>query len=83
MIKEKIQPHCIVCKKPFKITDMVYTDTIFNQIQHIDCFIFQEKYIKEKDTYEDIVHKYPEYSKIFIVSDNPVVSLNFVKSYRK
>jgi hypothetical protein len=83
MIKEKVQPHCMVCLKPFKRTDLVYTDTIFTQIQHAKCFYYKPELIKDKGTYEEIVNKYPDYKKDFIVSDKPVTDILFVSSFRK
>lgn len=83
MGKEKVQPHCMVCYKPFKRTDKVYTDTMYTQIQHAKCFIYKPEFIKDKGTYEEIVNKYPNYKQSFIVSDKPITSLLVVSSLRK
>lgn len=77
-----MQPHCEVCEKPFKRKDIVHTDTMFTQIQHVKCFIYKPEFIKDTGTYEEIVNKYPTYKKNFIVSDNPITYLN-VKSPQK
>ncbi|WP_144549666.1 hypothetical protein [Bacillus sp. X1(2014)] len=66
MVKEKVQPHCMVCYKPFKSTDKVYTDTMFAQIQHAKCFIYKPEFIKDKGTYEEIVNKYPNTKKYLL-----------------
>lgn len=80
MAMEKVQPHCTVCKKPFKRTDLVYTDTMFTQIHHAQCFIYKPEFIKDTGTYEEIVNKYPNYKKSFIVSDKPVTILSIYRS---
>jgi hypothetical protein len=77
MRKQKIQPHCTVCEKPFKRLDKVLTDTMCTQIFHQECFIYYPKYIKDYGTYEEIVNKYPEYKRTFIVTDHPIPSLPF------
>lgn len=79
MKKNKVQPHCIVCKKPFKRTDLVYTDKFFRQIQHVQCFIYKNKYILDKGTYEEILEKYPEYKMSFVITDRPISNLNIFK----
>ncbi|WP_059173211.1 hypothetical protein [Bacillus sp. FJAT-27445] len=83
MVYEKVQPHCMVCAKPFKRNDLVYTDTMFTQIQHAGCFCYKQEFIKDKGTYEDIVGKYPEYLEKFIVSDQPVANILVVNSLRR
>lgn len=83
MVGEKIQPHCNVCGKPFKRTDKVYTDTMFTQIQHAKCFMYRPEFIKDRGTYEEIVNKYPDYRRSFIVSDNPITTLEVVAALRK
>ncbi|PGY11128.1 hypothetical protein [Bacillus sp. AFS031507] len=75
MVKEKVQPHCMVCNEPFKRKDLVYTDTMFTQIQHVKCFIYKPEFIKDTGTYEEIVNKYPHYKRPFIVSDKPITNL--------
>ena len=70
MVEEKIQPHCEFCRKPFKRNDLVYTDTMYTQIQHAKCFIYKPEFIKDKGTYEEIVNKYPEYKRSFVVLIN-------------
>ncbi|WP_043929792.1 hypothetical protein [Bacillus sp. EB01] len=82
MVKEKVQPHCMVCAKPFKRNDLVYTDTILTQIQHAKCFLYKPELIKDKGTYEEIVMKYPEYQECFIVSDKPVTDILVVTSLK-
>lgn len=79
----KVQPHCMVCNKPFKRTDRVHTDTIFTQIQHTTCFIYKPEFIKDTGTYEEIVNKYPNYKRSFIVSNKPITNLFLVSSRRK
>lgn len=64
---EKIQPRCEVCNQPFRKGDIVQTDTLATQIFHADCFMYKEEFIKETATYEEIVNKYPQYKKAFIV----------------
>jgi hypothetical protein len=83
MVKEKVQPHCVVCKKPFKRTDLVHTDTMFSQIQHAKCFIYKGEFIKDSGSYEEIVSKYPDYKKAFIVSDKPITNLAVVSALKK
>ncbi|PFG07156.1 hypothetical protein [Bacillus sp. es.034] len=83
MKKEQIQPHCMVCCEPFKRTDEVLTDNLFTQIQHTKCFIYRPEFIKDKGTYEEIVNMYPDYKKVFIVSDKPVTNFLLVSSLRK
>lgn len=83
MLKEKVQPHCMVCKKPFKRDDKVYTDTLFTQIQHVKCFIYKPEFIKDTGTYEEIVNNHPQYKLSFIVSDKPITSLLIKSSLRK
>ncbi|MFC4799465.1 hypothetical protein ACFPA1_08850 [Neobacillus sp. GCM10023253] len=83
MVTEKMQPHCEVCKKPFKRKDLVHTDTMFTQIQHVKCFIYKPEFIKDTGTYEDIVNKYPAYKKAFIVSDKPITNLAVVSAFKK
>lgn len=83
MEKEKIQPHCEVCLKPFKRNDKVHTDTLSNQIFHVKCFYFKPEFIKDTGTYEEIVNKYPRYKKVFIVSDKPATSLTLRATLRK
>ncbi len=63
MVNEKVQPHCMVCAKPFKRNDLVYKDIIFTQIQHAKCFCYKPEFIKDNGTYEDIVRKYPDTKK--------------------
>ncbi|MEY2195758.1 hypothetical protein AB7942_23945 [Neobacillus sp. BF23-41] len=82
MGREKVQPHCMVCKKPFKRNDMVHTDTMFTQIQHVKCFIYNPEFIKDTGTYEEIVNKYLNYQKNFIVSDNPVTNVTVVSALK-
>jgi hypothetical protein len=82
-MREKIQPHCIVCSKPFKRTDKVYTDTMSIQIQHTKCFIYKPEFIKDKGTFEEIVNKYPQYKKSFIVTDKPITEIMVVSALRK
>jgi hypothetical protein len=83
MIKEKVQPHCVVCLRPFKRTDLVQTDTFGTQIQHVNCFIYKPEFIKDSGTYEEIVNKYPNYKKSFIVSDKPVTDLQLVAAHKR
>ncbi|UOE53600.1 hypothetical protein [Cytobacillus oceanisediminis] len=64
---KKLQPHCVKCGEPFWEEDIVHTDTMFEQIQHIECFIFKPEYIKETGTFGDIVREHQEYKKIFLV----------------
>lgn len=52
---------------------------MFNQIQHEDCFIYNEEFIKDMGTYEEIVNMYPQYKTAFIVSNNPVANPMFNK----
>lgn len=66
-VEEKVQPHCMVCLEPFKKDDQVFTDNLFTQIQHASCFIYRKEFIKDAGTYEEIVNKYPDYKRIFIV----------------
>jgi hypothetical protein len=82
MKNEKVQPHCVGCHKPFKRTDLVHTDTFGTQIQHIKCFMFKPEFIKDTGTYEEIVNKYPNYKKSFIVSDKPVSNLLLIASLK-
>jgi uncharacterized pyridoxamine 5'-phosphate oxidase family protein len=82
MVEEKIQPHCMVCHKPFKRNDQVYTDTMFTQIQHVKCFIYIPEFIKDTGTYEEIVNIYPNYKESFIVSDKPITNLLVVSSLK-
>jgi hypothetical protein len=56
---------------------------MFTQIQHAKCFIYKPECVKDKETYEEIVNKYPEYKKAFIVSDTPITNLLVVSSLRK
>lgn len=79
LVSEKVQPHCIVCKKPFKRKDIVFTDKIFRQIQHAKCFIYKKEYILDKGPYEQIVNKYPVYNNMFLITDNPVTVINIYK----
>lgn len=79
MAKGKVQPHCMICTKHLKRDDSVYTNTLYTQIQHVECFIYKPEYIKDTGTYEEIVNKYPRYKMSFIVSDKPLTSL-LVKS---
>lgn len=83
MTQEKVQPHCEGCLRPFKRTDLVYTDTFGTQIQHVRCFFFKPEFIKDSGTYEEIVNKYPSYKESFIVSDKPVTNLQLVAAYKK
>ncbi|MCU1808160.1 hypothetical protein [Cytobacillus firmus] len=62
-----IQPHCGPCGKSFWKDDLVQIDTMFEQIQHIDCFAFQKKYIKETGNFGEIVSKHPIYKRNFLV----------------
>jgi hypothetical protein len=82
-MEEKVQPHCMVCCKPFKRKDIVFTDTMFTQIQHAKCFIYSSERIKDIGTYEEIVNKYPEYKSSFIVSDNPIAYLRVISTLRR
>jgi hypothetical protein len=83
MSNEKIQPHCVVCLRPFKRTDLVHTDTFGTQIQHANCFMYKPEFIKDSGTYEEIVNKYPSYKKSFIISDKPITDLKIVATYKK
>lgn len=82
MGREKIQPHCMVCRKPFKREDKVYTDTMFTQILHVKCFIYKREFIKDTGTYQEIVEKHPQYQRSFIVSDKPITDLLVVSSLK-
>lgn len=82
MQKEKIQPHCMVCRKPFKRNDKVHTDTMFTQIQHAKCFIYKPEFIKDTGSYEEIVNKYPNYLNSFIVSDKPIANIAVVSALK-
>ncbi|MBT2677361.1 hypothetical protein J7E38_00025 [Bacillus sp. ISL-35] len=82
MTREKLQPHCVVCLKPFKRTDQVHTDTFGMQIQHAKCFMWKPEFINDTGTYEEVVNKYPDYKKSFIVSDNPVTNLPLVAAHK-
>ncbi|MCQ6282271.1 hypothetical protein [Bacillus sp. EB600] len=82
MVKEKVQPHCEVCGKPFKRNDMVNTDTLFTQIKHSKCFNFKPEFIKDTGTYEEIVNKYPKYKKVFIVKDKPITNILIKAQYK-
>ncbi|MFC4799459.1 hypothetical protein ACFPA1_08815 [Neobacillus sp. GCM10023253] len=82
MVKEKVQPHCVVCSKPFKRNDMVHTDTMFTQIQHVKCFIYKPEFIKDTGNYEQIVNKYPNYKRNFIVSEKPITNLVVVSALK-
>ncbi|MBT2710550.1 hypothetical protein J7I91_21640 [Pseudomonas sp. ISL-84] len=57
----KIHPHCGPCGEPLWKSDRVHTDTMFEQIQHVDCFTFQPKYIKDTGTFGEIVSRHPIY----------------------
>ena len=71
MDRNKVQPHCMVCRKPFKRNDQVYTDTLATQIQHTKCFIYKPEFIKDTGTYEEIVNKYPNYKNFtFLLINN-------------
>ncbi|WLR55943.1 hypothetical protein LC048_02785 [Mesobacillus subterraneus] len=82
MKREKIQPHCVVCLKPFKRTDLVHTATFDLQIQHANCFMFKREFINDSGTYEEVVNKYPNFKKSFIVSDKPVTNLPLVAAHK-
>lgn len=82
MERDKVQPHCMVCRKPFKRNDQVYTDTMATQIQHVKCFIYKPEFIKDTGTYEEIVNKYPNYQRNFIVSDKPITNLSLVAALK-
>jgi uncharacterized pyridoxamine 5'-phosphate oxidase family protein len=82
MVREKVQPHCMVCRKPFKRNDQVYTDTMATQIQHAKCFIYKAEFIKDTGTYEEIVNKYPDYKRSFIISDKPITNLMVVTALK-
>lgn len=66
-INGKIQPHCGPCGKPFWEDDLVQTDNMFEQIQHVECFTFKREYIKETGSFGDIVRKHPNYNKTFLI----------------
>lgn len=83
MTREKVQPHCVICLRPFKRTDLVQTSTFDTQIQHVNCFMFKSEFIKDRGTYEEIVNKYPNYKKSFIISDKPVTNLPLVAAHKK
>jgi hypothetical protein len=68
MPEEKVQPHCFVCSKPFRKGELVKTDTMEGQIQHANCFIWKDEFIKDVGTYEEIVEKNPVFKKHFIVN---------------
>ena len=72
--REKIQPHCCICEEPFWADDMVHTDTMSEQIQHAECFMWKLEYLKEMGTFEDIVNRHPRYSKIFLVMKKNLVN---------
>lgn len=59
--KNLIQPHCATCGEAFWAEDLVHTDTMFEQIQHVECFSFKTQYIKETGTFEEIVNKHQMY----------------------
>ncbi|WHZ04944.1 hypothetical protein QNH48_10115 [Neobacillus sp. YX16] len=73
----------MVCRKPFKRNDQVHTDTMATQIQHAKCFIYKAEFIKDTGTYEEIVNKYPNYKRSFIVSDNPITNLMVVSALKE
>lgn len=75
MIKEKVQPHRMVCNEPFKRNDIVHTDTMVTQIQHVKYFIYKPEFIKDTGAYEEIVNKYSHYKRSCIVSDKPITNL--------
>lgn len=82
MEREKIQPDCMVCRKPFKRNDQVCTDTMASQIQRVKCFIYKAEFIKDTVTYEEIVNKYPDYKRSFIVSYKPFTNLMVVTALK-
>ncbi len=82
MVQEKVQLHCMVCHKPFKRTDQVYTDKMATQIQHVKCFIYKTEFIEDTGTYKEIVNKYPKYKRSFIISDKPITNLMVVTALK-
>ncbi|MGM0903043.1 MAG: hypothetical protein ACQEXB_18340 [Bacillota bacterium] len=71
--REKIQPHCAVCEQPFWEEDLVHTDTMFDGIQHAECFSWKTEYIKEMGTYGEIVSKDKRKNSLFLILKKPVV----------
>jgi uncharacterized pyridoxamine 5'-phosphate oxidase family protein len=45
--------------------------------------MYKTEFIKDTGTYEEIVNKYPNYKKVFIVSDKPLTDLLLVSSLRR
>lgn len=83
MGRKKVQPHCMVCRKPFKREYKVYTDIMATQIQHTKCFIYKTEFIKDTGTYEEVVNKYPNYKRSFIVTDKPITDLMLVSALKE
>jgi hypothetical protein len=51
--------------------------------EHTACFIYNLDVINDTATYEEIVNKYPNYKKAFIVTDNPISDSSVVSALQK
>ncbi|AGK52052.1 hypothetical protein [Bacillus sp. 1NLA3E] len=61
-----IKPHCPVCLVEMQREDRVKMDSMFHSISHAECFNYEDEFILDEGTFEEIAVKYPEYCEEFL-----------------
>jgi hypothetical protein len=64
---EKVQPICVICRKPMRKDDMVQVDKLFDHFTHFHCCDLEKSEIKEIGKFGDIVTANKNYKKMYQV----------------
>lgn len=64
---EKVQPICVICRKPMRKDDMVQVDKLFDHFTHFNCYDLDKVDIKEIGRFGEIVGANKKYKKIYLV----------------
>jgi hypothetical protein len=64
---DKVQPHCVVCRQPFRKEDMIQVDKLFDQFTHFFCCSMDVNEIKYIGEYGEIVKDNKKYKKMYLV----------------
>jgi hypothetical protein len=64
---DKVQPHCVVCKQPFRKDEIVQVDKLFSHFTHFFCCELDKRDIQEIGKYGEIVASNKKYKKMYIV----------------
>jgi hypothetical protein len=64
---EKVQPICVICRKPMRKDDMIQVDKLFDHFTHFHCYDLEKSEIREIGKFGDIVTANKKYKKMYQV----------------